>query len=38
MTTTIIEHWDALQWVGTPDNSAPLVAPKIRRDNLNTMF
>jgi predicted SnoaL-like aldol condensation-catalyzing enzyme len=33
-----IEHWDALQVVGTPDNSAPWVGPNIRRANDNEMF
>lgn len=34
----VIEHWDALQWVGTTDNSAPMIAPNIPRANSNTMF
>src|ERR1700757_240125 len=33
-----IEHWDTLQLVGDPKNSAPLVAPNIPRANLNGMF
>jgi predicted SnoaL-like aldol condensation-catalyzing enzyme len=33
-----IEHWDALQLVGDPKNSAPWVAPNIPRANLNGMF
>jgi predicted SnoaL-like aldol condensation-catalyzing enzyme len=33
-----IEHWDTLQLVGTPQNSAPLVAPNIPRANSNGMF
>jgi predicted SnoaL-like aldol condensation-catalyzing enzyme len=33
-----IEHWDALQLVGEPKNSAPMVAPNIPRANPNGMF
>jgi predicted SnoaL-like aldol condensation-catalyzing enzyme len=33
-----IEHWDTLQIVGGPKNSAPLVAPNIPRANPNGMF
>ena len=33
-----IEHWDALQLVGDPKNSAPWVAPNIPRANQNGMF
>jgi predicted SnoaL-like aldol condensation-catalyzing enzyme len=33
-----IEHWDTLQLVGDPKNSAPLVAPNIPRANSNGMF
>lgn len=33
-----VEHWDALQVVGTPDNSAPWVGPNISRANDNEMF
>ena len=33
-----IEHWDTLQVVGDPKNSAPLVAPNIPRANANGMF
>ena len=33
-----VEHWDTLQVVGTPQNSAPLVAPNIPRANSNGMF
>ena len=33
-----VEHWDTLQLVGTPENSAPLVAPNIPRANSNGMF
>jgi predicted SnoaL-like aldol condensation-catalyzing enzyme len=33
-----IEHWDTLQEVGDPKNSAPMVAPNIRRANSNGMF
>jgi predicted SnoaL-like aldol condensation-catalyzing enzyme len=33
-----IEHWDALQLVGTPQNSAPIVGPNIPRANANGMF
>ena len=32
------EHWDALQLVGDPTNSAPWVAPNIPRANANGMF
>jgi predicted SnoaL-like aldol condensation-catalyzing enzyme len=33
-----IEHWDALQVVGDPKNSAPLLGPNIPRANANGMF
>jgi len=33
-----IEHWDVLQLVGDPKNSAPWVAPNVPRANLNGMF
>jgi predicted SnoaL-like aldol condensation-catalyzing enzyme len=33
-----IEHWDTLQLVGNPTNSAPWVAPKIPRANPHGMF
>ena len=33
-----IEHWDTLQVVGDPKNSAPLLAPNIPRANPNGMF
>ena len=33
-----IEHWDTLQVVGDPKNSAPLIAPNILRANSNGMF
>jgi len=33
-----IEHWDTLQLVGDPENSAPLIAPNIPRANPNGMF
>ena len=33
-----IEHWDALQLVGDPKNSAPMVAPNIPRANQNGLF
>jgi predicted SnoaL-like aldol condensation-catalyzing enzyme len=33
-----IEHWDALQLVGDPKNSAPWVAPDVPRANANGMF
>ena len=33
-----IEHWDTLQFVGDPKNSAPLLAPNIPRANPNAMF
>ena len=32
-----VEHWDTLQLVGTPQDSAPLVAPNIPRANSNGM-
>ena len=32
------EHWDALQHVGDPKNSAPWVAPNIPRANPQGMF
>jgi predicted SnoaL-like aldol condensation-catalyzing enzyme len=33
-----VEHWDALQLVGDPKNSAPWVGPNIPRVNSNGMF
>jgi predicted SnoaL-like aldol condensation-catalyzing enzyme len=33
-----VEHWDTLQFVGDPKNSAPLLGPKIPRANSNGMF
>src|SRR6266446_7953306 len=33
-----IEHWDTLQLVGDPKNSAPLIAPNVPRSNPNGMF
>ena len=33
-----VEHWDTLQLVGTPQNSAPLIAANIPRANANGMF
>lgn len=33
-----IEHWDTLQLVGDPKNSAPWVAPNIPAANRNGMF
>ena len=33
-----IEHWDALELVGDPHNSAPWVGPNIPRANPNGMF
>jgi predicted SnoaL-like aldol condensation-catalyzing enzyme len=33
-----IEHWDVLQLVGNPKNSAPWVGPNIPRANPNGMF
>jgi predicted SnoaL-like aldol condensation-catalyzing enzyme len=33
-----IEHWDVLQFVGDPTNSAPLLGPNIPRANSNGMF
>jgi predicted SnoaL-like aldol condensation-catalyzing enzyme len=33
-----IEHWDTLQLVGDDRNSAPWLAPNIRRSNSNGMF
>ena len=33
-----VEHWDTLQLVGTPQNSAPIIAPNIPRANANGMF
>ena len=33
-----IEHWDTLQQVGNPKDSAPLIAPNIPRANANGMF
>jgi predicted SnoaL-like aldol condensation-catalyzing enzyme len=33
-----VEHWDVLQQVGDASNSAPWLAPNIRRANPNGMF
>jgi predicted SnoaL-like aldol condensation-catalyzing enzyme len=33
-----IEHWDTLQLVGDPKDSAPWVAPNVPRANPNKMF
>ena len=33
-----VEHWDTLQLVGDPKNSAPLLGPNIPRANRNGMF
>jgi len=33
-----IEHWDTLQLVGEPENSAPMLGPGIPRANPNGMF
>jgi predicted SnoaL-like aldol condensation-catalyzing enzyme len=33
-----VEHWDTLQLVGNPTNSAPWVAPNIPRANPQGMF
>lgn len=33
-----VEHWDTLQLVGTPENSAPWLAPNVRRANAHGMF
>ncbi len=33
-----VEHWDTLQLVGDPTNSAPWVGPNIPRANTNGMF
>jgi predicted SnoaL-like aldol condensation-catalyzing enzyme len=33
-----VEHWDALQFVGDPTNSAPMLGPNIPRANSNGMF
>jgi predicted SnoaL-like aldol condensation-catalyzing enzyme len=33
-----VEHWDTLQFVGDPKNSAPLLGPNIPRANSNGMF
>ena len=33
-----IEHWDTLQLVGDPKNSAPWFAPNVARSNPNGMF
>jgi predicted SnoaL-like aldol condensation-catalyzing enzyme len=33
-----VEHWDTLQLVGNPRDSAPLIAPNIPRANPNGMF
>src|SRR5260221_4387129 len=32
------EHWDTLQLVGDPKNSAPWLAPNVPRANANAMF
>ncbi|MGY2736658.1 nuclear transport factor 2 family protein [Sphingomonas sp. UYP23] len=34
----VVEHWDALQIVGTPENSAPWVGLNIPRANPHEMF
>ncbi len=34
----VVEHWDTLQLVGNPTNSAPWVAPNIPRANPQGMF
>jgi predicted SnoaL-like aldol condensation-catalyzing enzyme len=33
-----VEHWDTLQFVGDPKNSAPLLGPNIPRANSHGMF
>jgi predicted SnoaL-like aldol condensation-catalyzing enzyme len=33
-----VEHWDTLQLVGDPKNSAPWLAPNVPRANPNGMF
>ena len=33
-----VEHWDALQLVGMPQNSAPIIGPNIPCANANGMF
>jgi predicted SnoaL-like aldol condensation-catalyzing enzyme len=33
-----VEHWDTLQVVGDPKNSAPMLGPNIPRANANGMF
>jgi predicted SnoaL-like aldol condensation-catalyzing enzyme len=33
-----VEHWDILQQVGDPSDSAPWLAPNIQRANPNGMF
>jgi predicted SnoaL-like aldol condensation-catalyzing enzyme len=33
-----VEHWDTLQFVGDPKNSAPMLGPNIPRANSNGMF
>ena len=33
-----VEHWDTLQVVGDPKNSAPWLAPNVPRANPNGMF
>ena len=33
-----VEHWDTLQLVGHPTNSAPWVGPDVPRANANGMF
>jgi predicted SnoaL-like aldol condensation-catalyzing enzyme len=34
----VVEHWDTLQLVGDPKNSAPWIAPNLPRANSNGMF
>jgi predicted SnoaL-like aldol condensation-catalyzing enzyme len=33
-----VEHWDTLQFVGDPKNSAPMLGPNIPRANPHGMF
>jgi predicted SnoaL-like aldol condensation-catalyzing enzyme len=33
-----VEHWDTLQLVGDPKNSAPMLGPNIPRANSHGMF
>ena len=33
-----VEHWDTLQFVGEPKDSAPMLGPNIPRANPNGMF